>query len=205
MSGSKSTDQELGAYKSNKTKDLNISVLKSPFEQDDGGEPKAATVYLQNQLPYLPYSRAISTDTYTVAQSSNNDETSSRRNSMPTYRRVENHPRVANMDSYPVAQSTCERSAFEQDEGDKPKAASSNLWNADLSVPNSRRTKVDFATGLQYVAGRLNNEKSDWGLAARLNMDEIDPAAKAQIEYAQRLFGIPTMVEIKVANNVLLS
>ena len=50
MLGSKSTDQELGAYKSNKTKDLNldlnISVLKSPFEQDDGGEPKAATVYL---------------------------------------------------------------------------------------------------------------------------------------------------------------
>jgi hypothetical protein len=113
------------------------------------------------------------------------------------------------MDSYPVAQSTREKSAFEQDEGDKPKAASSDLWNTDLSIPNSRSTNVDFATGLQYVAGRLNNEKSDWGLVARLNMDasnldEIDPAAKTQIEYAQRLFGIPTTVEIKVPNNVLL-
>jgi hypothetical protein len=197
MSGSKSTDQELGAYKSNKTNDM--FILKCPFEHDDGGEPKAATAYLQNQLPYVPYSRAISTGKQTVAQSSNNDG-----NSMPTYHLIEDHPRVANMSLYPVAQSTREKSAFQQDERDKPKAGTLNLWNTSLSVPNSRRPNEDFATELQYVAG-----KSDWGLVARLNIDvsnlgEIDPAAKAQIEYAQRLFGVPTMVKCKVANNVLL-
>jgi hypothetical protein len=202
MSGSKSTDQELGAYKSNKT--IDMIILKCPSEHDDGGEPKAATAYLQNQLPYVPYSRAISTGTHTVVQSSNNDG-----NSMPTYHRIEDHPRVANMFLYPVAQSTCEKSAFQQDERDKPKAGTLNLWNTSLSVPNSRRPYEDFATELQYVAGRLNCEKSDWRLVAKLNIDvsnlgEIDPAAKAQIEYAQRLFGVPTMVKCKVANNVLL-
>jgi hypothetical protein len=179
---------------------------KPAFEQDDAYKPNTATAHLWNPYPCVPYSSDTNRTMYPVAQSSDSNgyayEMFGRRNCMPTAPGIQredlNAPVSTSFTLHPDPVSSGLQMNYEI-----PDTLHIRVQRVDFDAPLSKLFTLNPDPGSSGL--QMNKEIPDLGAVARLiidasNLGDIDPAAKAHIEYVQKLFGIPTMVEINVTD-----